>query len=188
MVDNMHSTHEHPKPVRPWPNHPYIPPTRWDRVMCWLIDRVPMALLTDAYEFFISFCLALLAIPVALGRVDATSIHAAVTPWVATMWSVTLLIASILTMVGLLKPRYPRIEWIGQVMMAVDLGLYGVAIMFEVGIDQGGISATVFAALSILGGWRASKISFRDVVRERLGREMAQSLVNEARRRRAPGA
>lgn len=165
----------------PWPNHPHDPPTRFETYAIRVLDRLPMALLTQAYELVVSLALVVIAIPVVAGQVEPTSIHAAVRPTMATIWGVTLLVGAALTVAGLLIPKRPRLEWSGQILMGISLLLYGIAVL-NLAVPGSSVGGVVFTALGGLALWRAFKISFRNVIHERLARQLAEELVARAHR------
>lgn len=148
----------------------------------WLIKHAPLPLLTHAYELVLAVVLCILAIPVLFGRIEPTSIHAAVQPWMAYTWAWFLLAGAILTAVGLFVPQYPRTEWSGQVILGMDLSLYAIAIA-TAGARGGGLAAAIFFALGALGFWRAYKVSHPDAVRERVASWQAELLVRIVKER-----
>lgn len=143
----------------------------------WVINHAPIVLLTQAYELVVSFVLMLVAIPILGGRVEPASIHAQLPLWMVTVWAAGMLAGSMGTLVGLFLPRFPRIEWAGQILLGMTLALYAVAIFAEVGVHRGGLPCIVFATLGWLGLWRAFKISCQDLIEERLTREAANRIV-----------
>lgn len=147
-----------------------------------VIDRVPVALLTDAYELVVALVLALICIPVLFGQIQPTSIHATVGPAFRTGWAITLLLGCALTVLGLLLPRRPRLEWVGQLLVGVDLAVYGVAAVVNGGVTRVGVAAGIFCSLGLLGLWRALKISWQGYIRGRLARDAAHVLVQQAHR------
>jgi hypothetical protein len=173
-----------PRPTPPaggWPPHPHQPMTRTERVVVAVLNRVPRALLTHAYELVVSVVLAAVAVPVIFGSIEPTSIHAAVRPWMRLTWSITLLLGATTTVAGLLLNK-PRTEWSGQIVMGASLLLYAVAVL-DTGASRSGVAGAVFAALGCLGLWRALKIAYRRVIDERLARDLAEALAAEARGR-----
>lgn len=148
----------------------------------WVIDHAPLALLSHAYELVVAVVLGVLAVPILFGSVEPASIHAALPLWMARVWAWGLFVSAVLTVVGLYRPRQPRIEWVGQILMGTTLSLYSLAIFAEVGMTRGGLPGAVFGVLGALGGWRAFKVTCRDLIQDRLTREATNAIRRMNRR------
>lgn len=159
-----------------------------DPSRCWrarIIDKVPLPLLTHAYEIGLAVILAVMAIPVVLGRSAPASIHSQMPHWMVLGWGWGLLLASTFTLLGVFLYR-PRMEWSGQLWMGYTLGIYAAALAWNTqDLASAAVAVAVFAALALIGFWRSFKISSAPYLQHRLAREARDAHIKAvvARRR-----
>jgi hypothetical protein len=132
-----------------------------ERVRLFILARMPRVLIQETFEVFTAILCISSGLPLALGRITATSIEASVPPMFARVWGIVLLVGAILTLIGLIwanavsGPRAlqrmitgHRIERLGLLSLAWAGGVYAVSVLLAVG--RGGLIASTIILIFAL--------------------------------------
>ena len=140
---------------------------KFRRARIWVVDRVPLPLLTHAHEAGLAIALGMVATPFVLGIAPGPqSVHSQVPFPIALVWAWTLVVSAVLTLWGLFRTA-PRAEWAGQLFTGYGLTFYSLAIIWGNGVN-GFLAASTFACLGIVAWWRSFQISNAPLVQHRL--------------------
>lgn len=124
-----------------------------------VIERAPMALLTNAHEIALAVGLFFFALPLI-----ATDSPPRIST--AAIWPLLVAISGVATVYGVVKHK-ARFEWAGQLITGWTLAFYA----FFVILDHGGYSAAVWILFAVASWWKAFRISSAVLVQKRLSRE-----------------
>ena len=138
-----------------------------DRWRAWIVDRVPLALLTHAHEAFLAVAVFIIGGGLVMGDVRPGSVASQVPEWINMTWAWFLFSGSVSTLWGLFQDR-PRAEWAGQMLLGWSCFFYSGAIYGGVGLRSGGVVFAVFLGLALVSWWRAFKITSVAYVQRRL--------------------
>jgi len=141
-------------------------PARRKHFRAWVVDHVPIALLTHAHEAGIAVVLIIVSGPLLGGNATPETIYSQVPPWMSAFWAWGLMAGGVLTIYGLIAFR-PRAEWAGQLILGYALTFYALALIVGGGA-KAFVASAVFGVLGLVSWWRSFKITSQAYVQHRL--------------------
>lgn len=119
-----------------------------------VVRRLPVALMVYPFECFMALLGGLLGLSLLGGSIKPDSLFFVLPAYAVLVYAVSAVLGAATVALGLAK-KAPIFMAVGLRLIALLIGLYGVAVVGYVGWRAGGFAALFFIGISVLAGFRA---------------------------------